>query len=184
MKKLPFLFLLTIFISIGVLSVYAQSVSQNDVTSFVTGLWFMPDDRPNNPPAAIVYTYIYEGKLYGRILVLFDSDTGLIEDTINTQTVRESNLAGNPAVCGLDFIFDMENRGREWRGTIVSLPGGKFHNCTIRREGDRLTVRASLRGVLGFIGITLRFDRATEADLPEGVTIPDVRTLIPNIPRR
>jgi len=176
MKKLRFWFLLTIFLFTGVLSVYAQDN--------VTGLWLMPDDKPNNPPSAIVFMYIYEGKLYGRILVLYNSDTGLIEDTINTQTVRENNLAGNPPVCGLDFIFNMENRGREWRGTIVSLPGGKFHNCTIRREGDRLIVRASLRGVLGFIGISLSFLQVTADSLPLGVTIPEPNSIVPNIPRR
>jgi hypothetical protein len=150
----------------------------------VTGLWIMPDNKANKPPAALVFLYMYDGKLYGRILVLYDSDTGLVEDTISTQIVREANLAGNPPVCGLDFIFEMEDRGREWRGTIVSLPGGKFHNCTIRREGDTLIVRASLRGVLGFIGISLPFTKAAAADLPGGVAVPDANTIVPIIPRR
>ena len=176
MTRLKVFFLFTVFIFTAVFSAY----SQNNVT----GLWLMPDDKRGNPPSAIVYMYIYEEKLYGRILVLYDSDTGLVEDTINTQTVRENNLAGNPPICGLDFIFDMTNRGNEWRGTIVSLPGGKFHNCTIRRDGDRLIVRASLRGVLGFIGISLPFLPVTENNLPAGVTIPDSNTVIPNIPRR
>jgi len=55
MTRLKKIFLFTVFILTAVFSAYAQNN--------VTGLWLMPDDKPGNPPSAIVYMYIYEGVL-------------------------------------------------------------------------------------------------------------------------
>jgi len=175
MKKLLLIFsLLMVFLLTGAFSAYAADN--------ITGIWAIIDDK-ENAVGAYVLLYMYEGKIYGRMLALVEFDTGLIEDTIDIQRERSAKINGNPPICGMDFVYDMEDRGRDWRGSMIDPDRGRLYNCTIRRDGDRLIVRASLRGTGGILGANQIWLRANPSDLP-GVTIPDPSSVVPVILQR
>ncbi|MCL2806300.1 MAG: DUF2147 domain-containing protein [Treponema sp.] len=149
----------------------------------VTGLWIIPQEKTNKPSAYVLF-YMYNEKLYGRMFVLLNPETGEVADSMNTQIYRAENLAGSPPLCGLDFIYEMQDRGREWRGTIIDPSTGRLYDCSIRRDGTRMNVRGSLRGTMGLLGGNQTWLQGSASDLPDDIIIPDANTITPVIPRR
>jgi hypothetical protein len=147
----------------------------------ITGIWAMIDDKTNKPES-FVLLYLHNGALYGRIIGLVDLDTGRVIDTIVSQTVRVENLADTPPLCGLDFVYSMQNTGKEWKGSMVT-PGGKFYDCSIRRNGSGLRVRASVKGSGGLFGQNMKWLPVEPGDLPGDIVIPDMEGILPNMPQ-
>lgn len=147
----------------------------------VTGLWKIIDDR-SQQPNAIALLYEYQGRLYGRILVAINPKTGKVEDTILLKTYKSTRMVGEPAICGMDFVYHMEDRGKEWFGSIIDPEPGDEYECVIRKDGANLTVRGQLKG-LGIFGRNQVWMPASTNDLPLDISLPEASSLVPRIPR-
>ena len=148
----------------------------------VVGLWKIIDDKTNKPNS-IVSLYLYGGKLYGRILATISTKTGLIDDTYLTKTSLMKKIAGDPPVCGLDFVYLMEDKGKEWVGSIIDPEPADEYECVIKKDGDKLNVRGQLKG-LGFLGRDQKWLPVAASDIPIDMVVPDAASFVPVIPKR
>ncbi|HPE89754.1 MAG TPA: DUF2147 domain-containing protein [Spirochaetia bacterium] len=149
----------------------------------ILGLWKIIDDK-SGKPNAYVMLYMNGGKLYGRMVATISLDTGLVDDTLATKKFKADALAGDPPNCGLDFVYELQDKGKEWKGSIIDPGDGKVYDCSIKREGSRLTVRGSLKGTGGLFGRNQTWMLASASELPSGFTLPDSRAFVPVIPRK
>ncbi|MBN2659267.1 MAG: DUF2147 domain-containing protein [Spirochaetales bacterium] len=142
----------------------------------ITGLWKSVDDT-TGLPKSISLIYEHGGVVYGRILATFD-EQGQMLDSIMNPVEKAVNVAGEPYYSGLDFIWDMEDRGRKWsRGKIMDPEPAKVYSCDMWIEKGNLIVR----GKIGPFGRNQEWLPATvDRDLPAGFVLP--RTLVPSIP--
>lgn len=102
----------------------------------VVGYWTTIDDETNSPKS-VVQIYEYQGKIYGRVVELFQ----------NKQAVAK--LPDEPLIKGLDVIWDMEKEGDKYtNGEILDPKKGKVYACDLWRDGDKLIVR----GKIAFLG--------------------------------
>jgi len=149
----------------------------------ILGLWKIIDDKTGKP-TAYVLMYPVGGKLYGRMMATISKETGIIDDTIATQKNKAEALAGDPPNCGLDFVYDLQGKGIEWKGSIIDPKDGKEYACTIKRTGDQLVVRGSLKGSGGLLGRNQTWLLASSREMPAGFTIPDPKSFVPKIPKK
>jgi len=142
----------------------------------ITGLWKSVDDS-TGLPKSISLIYERGGLVYGRILATFD-DQGQLLDSIMNPLEKAVNIAGEPYYSGLDFIWEMEDRGRKWgRGKIMDPEPAKIYACDMWIKDGHLIVR----GKIGPFGRNQEWLPASlERDLPSGFIVP--RSLIPSIP--
>ena len=127
----------------------------------VVGYWNTIDDETNTAKS-IVQIYKYQGKVYGRVVELFQ----------NKQAVAK--LPGNPLIKGLDVIWDMEKKKDKYtNGEILDPKKGKVYDCDLWREGDKLIVR----GKIAFLGRNQTWELNTTFH-PE-----TTKELVPNKPR-
>lgn len=102
----------------------------------VVGYWTTIDDE-TNAAKSVVQIYEYQGKIYGRVVELFQ----------NKQATAK--LPDNPLIKGLDIIWDMEKGKNKYSGgEILDPKTGKVYACDLWREGDKLIVR----GKIAFLG--------------------------------
>ncbi len=102
----------------------------------VVGYWTTIDDETNTAKS-VVQIYEYQGKIYGRVVELFQ----------NKQAVAA--LPDKPLIKGLDIIWDMEKgKDKYTNGEILDPKKGKVYACDLWREGDKLIVR----GKIAFLG--------------------------------
>lgn len=149
----------------------------------IKGLWKIIDDK-SGKPKAFVFLYEYSGKIYGRMMATIDINTGLVDDTLDQQKNKAEALFGAPPYCGLDFVYELEDKGKSWKGTIIDPEDGGEYNCTVTREGSKLTVRGSLKGPLSFIGRNQSWLLASSSDLPKDFKLPNPNTFKPVIPKK
>lgn len=145
----------------------------------VTGLWKQMSDK--GVLQSLTYLYKYQGKLYGRILVTYEDD-GSLSDTYLQQKNVSDKLRGDPKTCGLDFVYGLEDKGKEWAGLIMDPSEGKEYDCRAWLEGGKLKLRGQLKG-LGFLGRTQTWLKAQASDMPSGVPLPDPAKFVPVIPK-
>ncbi|MDA3850635.1 MAG: DUF2147 domain-containing protein [Spirochaetaceae bacterium] len=146
----------------------------------VTGLWVSIDDETGDP-SSISILYMYQGQLFGRIIITYDDENpGVVKDTYLAPGDRAELLVGDPYYAGLDFIWGLEDRGRRWgRGRIMDPKKGKIYNSEIWLEDGDLI----LRGKIGPIGRNQTWFSVDSSDLPAGFVIPDSSSLVPRIPQ-
>ncbi|PKL26603.1 MAG: DUF2147 domain-containing protein [Spirochaetae bacterium HGW-Spirochaetae-3] len=149
----------------------------------ILGLWKIIDDK-SGKPNAYVLIYSNGGMLYGRMMATINLDTGLVDDTIATKTLKADALAGDPPNCGLDFVYQLQTRSKDYKGSIIDPGDGKVYDCTIKREGDKLVVRGSLKGTGGLLGRNQTWQLASVRELPAGFTLPDAKSFVPVIPTK
>jgi len=102
----------------------------------VVGYWTTIDDETNTPKS-VVQIYEYQGKVYGRVVELFQNKEAL------------AKLPDEPKIKGLDVIWDMERKSNKYtNGKILDPKTGKVYACDLWREGDKLIVR----GKIAFLG--------------------------------
>lgn len=102
----------------------------------ITGYWTNIDDETKEAKS-VVQIYEYQGKYYGRVVKLLKDKNA------------KAKIPGNPAVLGLDIIWDLEQDGDTYSGGEVLDPTkGKVYGCEIWREGKNLIVR----GKIAFLG--------------------------------
>lgn len=147
----------------------------------ITGLWKQLDDKTGKPQS-IVYLYDYQGKIYGRMIASFDDETTAIKDTIYIKKEKTDKLVGDPAYCGLDYIYALADGGKEYRGGIMDPRSGEEYDCRVWKDGQRLTVRGQLKGLIK-LGRNQTWVPASLADLPAGFVLPDPASFIPVIPK-
>lgn len=176
MKNLKSIALLTaIMLVLGVFSAWAADD--------VLGLWKIIDDKTNKPNAYVLL-YSHGDKVYGRMMATINKETGLVKDTLATRTELATSFAGDPPFCGLDFVYEMQAKGNDWKGSIVDPEDGKEYNCSIKRDGNKLIVRGSLKGTGGLLGRNQTWLLASNSDLPSGFTLPDPSSFTPVIPKK
>ncbi|TFG83422.1 MAG: DUF2147 domain-containing protein [Spirochaetales bacterium] len=149
----------------------------------VLGVWKIIDDKTDKP-TAFVYLYMYSGKLYGRMIATINKDTDVIDDTIAIKKKLADELAGSPPMCGVDFVYELQPKGKDWKGTIIDPKDGKVYDCTIKRDGSKLTVRGSLRGTGGLLGRNQTWLLSGSYELPRDFILPNPASFVPVIPRK
>lgn len=146
----------------------------------VTGLWMGIDDESGDP-TSISILYMYQGELYGRILLTYEEFIpGQVKDTYLNPGERAELLVGDPPYAGLDFIWGLTDRGRKWgRGKILDPKKGKIYSSEVWLDGNDLI----LRGKIGPIGRNQTWKPVRQSDLPPGFVVPDPSTFVPRIPQ-
>ncbi|GAB1457648.1 MAG: DUF2147 domain-containing protein [Spirochaetia bacterium] len=176
MKNLRSIALLTaIMLVLGVCSAWAADD--------ILGLWKVIDDKTNKP-TAYVMLYTHNGNIFGRTIATINKDTGLVKDTLDTRTELATAIAGDPPYCGMDFVYEMQPKGKDWKGSIVDPEDGKDYNCSIKRDGDKLIVRGSLKGTGGLLGRNQTWLLASKSELPSGFVLPNPSSFSPVIPKK
>lgn len=165
MKKI---ILLNLLVSISVCSFSAETI---------TGLWKSVSDETNHVNS-ITLIYEYQGKIFGRLLVTYDESGNLLDSIANPQEVAE-NVKGDPFYAGLDFIWNMQDKGKKWsKGKIMDPEPAKVYSCDMWLDGENLVVRGKI-GPFGRNQTWLPLKDLSE--LPSDVNVPE--NLTPQIPQ-
>lgn len=163
-------------------AVILVSCTTTDSEEGILGLWKSTDDK-SDKPRSLVAIYKYEDLYYGRMLVTYDED-GNIEDTILKKEDRAPGVVGNPPYCGMDFIYNVKERGStregnpKYKGKIIDPQRGKVYTAELWLDGDDLIVR----GELWIFGKNLRWLRGTKQDLPKGFSVNQIKNFVPEVP--
>lgn len=147
----------------------------------ILGLWKQVDDK-SGKPETLVYIYEYQGKLFGRMMVSLETD-GSVKDTIFIQEHKAEKLAGDPPYCGLDYVYNLVPKGKEYRGGIIDPRTGEEYDCRVWKDRDKLIVRGQLKG-FGIFGRNQTWLIASTAELPPGFVLPDPAGFVPVIPKK
>jgi uncharacterized protein (DUF2147 family) len=112
--------------------------------SSVIGKWKTIDDETGEMKS-VVETYMKDGKLYGKIIKLAPG-----RDQNAKCTACKEELNGKKIV-GMEIIMGLKKDGSEWYldDGILDPESGKFYDCKIWTEGNKLQVR-------GYIGWVFR----------------------------
>ena len=109
----------------------------------VLGKWKTIDDKTGNPKS-IVEIFESNGKIYGKIVDIFDV-------TKRDRKCEKCNGADrDKPVLGLQIIRGLKKDGEEYNGgKIIDPESGNIYKCTLKLEGkSKLNVR-------GYLGISL-----------------------------
>ncbi len=166
---------MVILLALGAVSAWASDD--------ILGLWKIIDDK-SGKPNAYVLLYDNNGKIYGRMMATISKETGLVDDTLDGQKFKADALAGNPPNCGLDFVYELQAKGKEWKGSIIDPGDGKVYDCTVKRDGNKLIVRGSLKGTGGLLGRNQTWLLASASELPSEFKLPNPSSFVPVIPKK
>jgi len=139
----------------------------------LVGFYRTIDDRTNAPRSII---RLYECReigdddraLCGRIVALYNADTGEISETIKAPARVAERVRGRPKMVGLDVIWNMEwedDKNRYEDGRIMDPQSGRVYSALIWRDGDDANL-LRVRGRIGPVGRTQVWHRVQESDLP------------------
>ena len=142
----------------------------------INGFWKTVDDQTGKP-RCVIAVYDYEDLRYGRIIATFD-DKGKVKDSIYNPKEIAPGVKGNRTYCGLDIIWYLQDAGQKFKGQILDPERGKVYNAELWREFDNLIVR----GKLGPFGRSQTWLPAVPSDFPKDFKMPDLSTMVPNIP--
>ncbi len=173
MKKVMVLIFL---VMIGIMPSYAEQLRE---VADVTGYWFMRD-MGSKDYVGIIYIYEYNGKMYGRTMVSFDTKTGETFTYVDDEGDIARYLIGAPRTLGLDVMWDLEwdeKKGRYIDGSIMDPRKKNPYGAQIWRVGNTL----KMRGSVGPFGAAVDWERASASDLPDGVPAFKSAELIPII---
>ena len=165
---------LTIMIAAALaLTVCGGAMAADDVT----GLWKGIDE---NTGETTMFTYIYEyrGKVYGRLVVTYDD--GVLKNYMGGPGLDVAEKwVGDPTYIGLDFIWEMEDRGDKWKkGNICDPEEGKIYASEMWTENGNLVVR----GKIGPFGRNQIWLPVSSSELPSGLDFGNPASWVPEIP--
>jgi uncharacterized protein (DUF2147 family) len=140
----------------------------------LTGFYQTIDDETNKPKSIVA---LYECKdadgggaeLCGRIVALYDAETGKISETLSNPVRVADKVKGGPKMVGLDIIWGMEwdEGDLEYEdGKIMDPKKGKVYSSVIwqdKKDASKLQVR----GKIGPFGRTQTWNMVKDADLPK-----------------
>ncbi len=131
MKKITFVFALTVLCSLGL---YAQKV---------TGKWKTIDDETGEA-RSIVEIYERDGRVFGKIVEILN------DDKKDAKCEECPGADKDKPIQGLEIIKGLVKEDDEWTdGKILDPVHGKLYKCYIALENpDKLKVR-------GYIGFSL-----------------------------
>lgn len=165
---------------LATLALLAVGVSSLFAADPIAGLWKQLNEKTGKPQT-LVLLYDYQGKIYGRMLAIYNDDGVRIDETILAPKSHSVGIVGTPFECGMDFVYQLVDKGKTWEGLIVDPEAGKEYDCVARFDGAKLIMRGQLKGILKF-GRNQTWVTATAADLPAGYT-PE-NPMVPVIPKR
>ena len=143
-------------------------------TQDIVGFWKTVNE--DGIAQSIIAIYDYEGLRYGRIIATF-GDNGQIDDSIYKPVKRAQGLSGEPFYSGLDIIWDLQDAGSSYMGTIMDPEHGKTYNAELWVKNDALKVKGSL-----FIfSRTQTWYKVVKEDLPKGFKLPNIKKFVPDI---
>lgn len=143
----------------------------------VTGYWKTIDDE-SGKPKSIVLIYPYQGKIWGRIVAIYD-EKGNFLDNINHPEKKAELVKGSPYFSGLDIIWNLEKTdGKYGNGKILDPNKGKIYDAEIWTANGKLMVR----GKILMFGRNQTWLPVTDTDLPSGFQKPDPSKFEPKIP--
>ena|SRR5579872_2791159 len=142
----------------------------------IGGFWKTINEKTGEAQAVIA-VYEHEGRYYGRIIGSYGPD-GKMHDTIYTPIKRAPGLVDQPFYSGLDIIWFLVDRGSKFKGKILDPEHGDVYNSELWIDNGNLVVR----GKVLMFGRSQTWLPAVKADFPEGFKLPNLKTLVPNIP--
>jgi len=150
----------------------------------VTGFYRTIDDK-TNAPRSIMRLYECGDALCGRIVALYNADTGAISETIAAPARIAERVRSRPNMVGLDVIWDMkwdDNKNQYEDGRIMDPQTGRVYSALIWQDRDDANL-LRVRGRIGPIGRTQVWHRAPESSLPAELQGLDVSEWTPIIHR-
>lgn len=127
----------TISFSLIITLVFSTSASALEQKGTVFGKWKSIDDNTGEP-RSIVELYENNGKLYGKIVRLFQKP-GEDDDQICGQCEGENK---NKKIQGMVIINGLTKDGEKWGdGQILDPDSGDFYDCELWLEDGKLSVR-------------------------------------------
>ena len=142
----------------------------------ITGYWKTVDEETGKA-RCVVAIYEHDGLRYGRIIGTYD-DKGVMTENIYKAVTRAPGVVGNPFYCGLDIIWNLENRRISYRGKILDPQHGKVYNAELWVQDGNLIVR----GKLLMFGRNQTWYPALKSDFPADFKVPELSSLVPKIP--
>jgi hypothetical protein len=169
-------------IAVLVLSVFSSAAAgaESGVPD-PTGFYLVPGDRPDRPQSVIA-VYRYGGKLFGRIVMNFDPETGRPRDTWQVRRERAEALDGKPYMVGLDILWGLTERNGKWVGGRVMDPrnGNTFACDAWLDEAGNLV----LYGKIWIFGRSMTWTRFAPESFPSGAAVPDPKSFVPVVRER
>jgi uncharacterized protein (DUF2147 family) len=123
------------------------------------GLWQTTDDETNKP-RSVVKIYLDKKILKGNIVQFFP-EPDEAADPLCDQCKGERY---NRKIIGMQIIDEMQFKKGKWKnGVILDPKNGKFYDCKIWLEGNKLKVR----GYIGFFFRTQKWKRYIDSTIIE-----------------
>ncbi len=118
------------------------------------GLWQTVDDETDKP-RSVVELFLDQGILKGKIVKFFPQS----DEAADPLCEKCKGHLHNAKIIGMQIISDMEFKKGKWKnGQILDPDNGKFYDCKIWLEDDKLKVR----GYIGFFFRTQEWFRFKE----------------------
>jgi uncharacterized protein (DUF2147 family) len=138
-----------------------------NATMPLVGFYKTIDDK-TNAPRSIIRLYECGDLLCGRIVALYNVDTGEISETIKAPARIAERVRGRPKMVGLDVIWNMtwNDRSSEYTGGRIMDPqSGSTYSSVIWQDRDNADI-LRVRGRIGPVGRTQSWHRMAESNLP------------------
>ncbi len=124
----------------------SHAAAQTAVAPTPAGRWRTIDDK-SGKPKSVLFLWIKDGKLYGRIDTILNPDP----DNPNHKCIHCSGDMKDKELLGMQILWDMKPTGDTWSGGYIFDPdNGSTYRCVMELQdgGKKLKVR-------GFIGVSL-----------------------------
>lgn len=145
-----------------------------------TGFYQTIDDKTNQPKS-IVALYENNNELFGRIVALYDVNTGKISETVSNPTRIAEKVKGTPKMVGLDIIWNMkwDSKDSEYSdGEIMDPKKGNVYSSVIWLDKQD-TKKLHVRGKIGPFGRTQVWNVLNVKDLPADLQKLDIKNWKP-----
>ena len=130
-------------------------------------------DDDTGQKKSIVALYNYKNAqgddlLAGRIIALYNLDTGKISETLNNPVRIADKVKGAPKMAGMDILWDMKfdlGDNEYFDGHIMDPKKGKIYRSVIWQDTDSAN-KLQVRGKIGPFGRTQTWNVLKVSDLP------------------
>ncbi|NCB01225.1 MAG: DUF2147 domain-containing protein [Spirochaetia bacterium] len=143
----------------------------------IVGFWKTIDEKKGFI-TSIMMTYMYQGKLYGRVIVSFDEKSGEFVESYMNPTVVASKVKGTPLLLDIDIFYNLVLDEEKYvDGMVIDPRSGKSYHAEAWTTKEGFI----LRGKFGPFGMNNLFLPANRQDFPEGVEVPSFSSFTPYI---
>lgn len=140
----------------------------------LTGFYQTVDDELKKPKSIVALykcknTDKADSKLCGRIIALYNLDTGKISETLNNPVRIADKVKGAPKMAGLDIIWNMEWDGEDSEyagGKIMDPKKGSVYSALIWQD-EKDASKLQVRGKIGPFGRTQTWNVMKRSELPK-----------------